>query len=104
MGSLQREYLKAPASVTRPGCSGPSSPNRGAAPRGGSGLPSLHEPDAGAGDPCRGFMREPGRCWRMVYSHQLQAIHCHEAPSWARTVVQPSGRPLVAGLELWEAP
>jgi len=24
----------------------------------------------------------PGRCFRMVYSHQLQAIHCSEPPAW----------------------
>ena len=24
------------------------------------------------GEPCPGFVAEPGKCWRMIYSHQLQ--------------------------------
>ena len=27
----------------------------------------------------------------MVYSHQLQAIHCHEAPSWSGRWFSPQG-------------
>jgi hypothetical protein len=34
------------------------------------------------GDPCPGFMAEAGRCWRMVYDHNLQATHCRETPAW----------------------
>ena len=28
-----------------------------------------------------GFTVEPGRCWRLIYSSQLQATHCSEAPT-----------------------
>jgi hypothetical protein len=28
------------------------------------------------GQVCPGFMAEVGRCWRMVYDHNLQATHC----------------------------
>ena len=28
------------------------------------------------------FAPLPGRCFRMVYSHQLQADHCRQAPAW----------------------
>jgi len=34
------------------------------------------------GEPCPGFIAEPGRCWRMLYSHQLQATHCRQEPAW----------------------
>ncbi len=34
------------------------------------------------GDLHRGFFKAPGRCFRMVYSDQLQATHCYEKPSW----------------------
>ena len=33
------------------------------------------------GDPSPGFLSEAGRCWRMVYSHQLQATHCVGTPT-----------------------
>jgi hypothetical protein len=34
-----------------------------------------------SGDPCPGFVTEPGRCWRTIYGHNLQATHCGEVPS-----------------------
>jgi len=30
------------------------------------------------GDPCRVFISEAGRSWRMVYSNQLQATHSND--------------------------
>jgi len=33
------------------------------------------------GDLQRGFFIAPGRCFRMVYSRQLQATHCYESPA-----------------------
>jgi hypothetical protein len=39
------------------------------------------------GDPCPRFIAEPGRCWQMVYSHQLQATHCTESPFVDRALV-----------------
>jgi hypothetical protein len=44
-----------------------------------------------AGDNCPGFMAEPGRCWRMVYDHNLQATHCIERPSWTGRWFSPKG-------------
>jgi hypothetical protein len=32
--------------------------------------------------PLNAFSPQPGRCFRMVYSHQLQATHCYEPPAW----------------------
>jgi hypothetical protein len=49
------------------------------------------------GDPCPGFTVDPGRCWRMVYSKQLQATHCAEPPSWTGRWFSPSRRPVVVG-------
>ena len=43
------------------------------------------------GEPSPGFIAEPGRCWRMVYSHQLQATHCREAPAWTGRWFSPKG-------------
>jgi len=34
------------------------------------------------GDLITAFSPQPGRCFRMVYSHQLQADHCRQAPAW----------------------
>ena len=34
------------------------------------------------GDLHGGFFVAPGRCFRMVYSDQLQATHCYEKPAW----------------------
>jgi hypothetical protein len=38
----------------------------------------MPEPD----DLHRGFFIAPGRCFRMVYSQQLQATHCYEPTVW----------------------
>ena len=43
------------------------------------------------GDPCPGFIVEPGRCWQNVYSSQLQATHCPEAPAWTGRWRSPRG-------------
>jgi hypothetical protein len=43
------------------------------------------------GDPCPGFIAEPGRCWRMVYSGLMQATHCREAPAWTGRWFSPRG-------------
>jgi hypothetical protein len=43
------------------------------------------------GDSCPGFIAESGRCWQMVYSHQLQATDCGEAPSWTGRWFTPKG-------------
>ena len=43
------------------------------------------------GDPCPGFVADPGRCWQMVYSRQLQATHCTETPSWTGRWFTPKG-------------
>ena len=53
-------------------CSGPSSTSRGAARRIG------FEP----GNIITAFSPQPGRCFRMVYSVQLQADHCRQPPAW----------------------
>ena len=34
------------------------------------------------GDISPGFFVAPGRCFRMVYSAQLQSTHCYEPPAW----------------------
>ena len=34
------------------------------------------------GDVCPGFLADPPRCWRMVYSPQLQADHCRTPVDW----------------------
>jgi hypothetical protein len=34
------------------------------------------------GDFITAFSPQPGRCFRMVYSRQLQATHCYELPVW----------------------
>jgi hypothetical protein len=34
------------------------------------------------GDLITAFSPQSGRCFRMVYSRQLQATHCHESPAW----------------------
>jgi hypothetical protein len=43
------------------------------------------------GDPCPGFMAEAGRCWRMVYSEQLQPAHCAELPEYTGRWFTPKG-------------
>jgi hypothetical protein len=42
-------------------------------------------------DLCPGFIAEPGRCWRMVYSKQLQATHCNEPVAWRGRYRSPKG-------------
>jgi hypothetical protein len=34
------------------------------------------------GDLITAFSPQPGRCFRMVYSHQLQADHCRQPLAW----------------------
>ena len=44
-----------------------------------------HGPRAGPrpGDPVpHSFIAQPGRCFRLVYSAQLQATHCRQEPGW----------------------
>jgi hypothetical protein len=36
-------------------------------------------------------MGEPDRCWRMVYSEQLQATHCREKPTYTGRWFSPRG-------------
>ena len=43
------------------------------------------------GDPCPGFIAEPGRCWQMVYSRQMQATHCRESPQGRGAGSSPKG-------------
>jgi hypothetical protein len=43
------------------------------------------------GDVSPGFLAEPGRCWRMVYDHNLQSTHCREAPTWTGRWFTPKG-------------
>ncbi len=55
------------------------------------GMDSAARPLPSPGDPCPGFIAEPGRCWQMIYSRQLQATHCHEEPSWTGRWFTPNG-------------
>lgn len=34
------------------------------------------------GDLITAFSPQPGRCFRMIYSRQLQATHCYEPAPW----------------------
>jgi hypothetical protein len=43
------------------------------------------------GDRSPGFIVEPGRCWALVYSTQLQSTHCDERPTWTRRWRSPKG-------------
>jgi hypothetical protein len=36
----------------------------------------------GPGDIHRGFFIAPGRCFRMIYSPQIQSTHCYEPARW----------------------
>jgi hypothetical protein len=38
-----------------------------------------------------GFTVEPGRCWRLIYSRQLQATHCAGQPTWSGRWRSPKG-------------
>ena len=70
----------------------PRSPDWGATSESDSGLPSHPvSPMPEPGDPCPGFVAQPDQCWRMVYSHQLQATHCRETPSWTGRWFSPKG-------------
>jgi hypothetical protein len=42
------------------------------------------------GQVCLGFMAEAGRCWAMVYDHNLQATHCRDA-TWTGRWRSPRG-------------
>ena len=44
-----------------------------------------------AGDPCPGFIVQPGRCWQNVYDRNLQATHCREEPGWTGRWFSPKG-------------
>ena len=43
------------------------------------------------GDVSPGIMAKPERCWRMVYSEQLQGTHCDRTPSWTGRHFSPKG-------------
>ena len=43
------------------------------------------------GDVHPGFLAEAGRCWRLVYSEQLQATHCVGSPAWTGRWLRPKG-------------
>jgi hypothetical protein len=45
-----------------------------------------------AGDVCPGFITQPDRCWRMVYSDQLQPSHCELEVGWRGWWTAPSGK------------
>jgi len=49
------------------------------------------EPLPRPGDRSPGFMAEPGRCWALVYSRQLQSTHCQEAPAYTGRWFTPKG-------------
>jgi len=34
------------------------------------------------GDLITAFSVQPGRCFRMIYDHKLQATHCRRPPAW----------------------
>ena len=48
------------------------------------------------GDLIEAFSPQPGRCFRMVYSVQLQATHCRQEPAWNH-LAGPHGEQLVRG-------
>ena len=43
------------------------------------------------GDPCPGFVAQPGECWQMIYDGHLQATHCRETPCWTGRWFSPKG-------------
>jgi hypothetical protein len=51
-------------------------------------MDSMPEP----GDLITAFSPQPGRCFRMVYSVQLQATHCYEPPAWKGSWKDRKGR------------
>ena len=44
------------------------------------------------GDLIAAFSPLPGRCFRMVLGHQLQADHCRRAPAWKAFHVDAKGK------------
>ena len=46
------------------------------------------------------FTTEPGQCFKMVYSKQLQAMHCREPAVWKGATVTP-GRKVQQGQRLF---
>jgi hypothetical protein len=44
------------------------------------------------GDLITAFSPQPGRCFRMVQSRQLQATHCPEPPAWKGIWTDVKGR------------
>jgi hypothetical protein len=44
------------------------------------------------GDVSSGFFVSPGRCFRLVYSRQLQSDHCYEPTSWQGRWIDAKGR------------
>ena len=43
------------------------------------------------GEVCPGFIAEYDRCWRMVYSQQMQATHCRQPTTWTGRWFSPKG-------------
>ena len=44
------------------------------------------------GDNSPGFFVAPGRCFRMIYSAQLQSTHCYEPAPWRGRLVDAKGK------------
>ncbi len=44
------------------------------------------------GDNSPGFFVAPGRCFRMIYSPQLQSTHCYEPTAWRGRWTDAKGR------------
>jgi hypothetical protein len=44
------------------------------------------------GDLITAFSPQPGRCFRMVYSRQLQATHCRQPPAMRGRFLDANGR------------
>jgi hypothetical protein len=44
------------------------------------------------GDLSPGFFVQEGRCFRMIYSPQLQSMHCREATPWRGRCTEAKGR------------
>ena len=49
------------------------------------------------GDLITAFSVQVGRCFRMVYSEQLQATHCYQTPEWKGPVEGRKGAFLIRG-------
>ena len=70
---------------------GPTLSQVGVGPRAESVYRRPVSPLPQPGDPCPGFMAQPGRCWRILYDRNLQATHCRETPSWTGRWFSPKG-------------